>query len=174
MRVIRDATCEFHLNGIATEMAKTAVSIYISELLSHSVSAQMADKNLYDFIEESVLKLDRASESVAGFPLVFTIELSRFLGFDPHNNFSNENSYFDMENGNFCPLPPGHPYYLSLPLSSSLSEVISTLDSGINHINVSRTVRNELLSALLLYFRIHIPAFGELKSVQVLSEVLND
>jgi len=174
MRVMRDASCEYQLNGIATDMAKTAVSIYISELLSRSVSAQMADPNLYGFIEDAILNLDRATESIAGFPLAFTIGLTQFLGFDPHNNFNASSIYFDMEEGNFCSNPPGHPYYFSSPLSDRLSEVLTTLNAGVNSVKVDYQTRTELLARMLEYIRIHIPGFGEIKSVKVLSDVLND
>ncbi len=174
LRVMRDASCEYQLNSIATDMAKTAVSIYISELLSRSVSAQMTDSNLYGFIEDAILNLDRANESIAGFPLAFTIGLTQFLGFDPHNNFSTSNTYFDMIGGNFCPHPPDHPYYFSSPLSKSLSEVLTALNVGVESIKADYSTRSDLLSKMLEYFRIHIPAFGEIKSIQVLSDVLKD
>lgn len=174
LRVMRDASCEYQLNGIATEMTKTAVSIYIGELLSHAFSAQMADPNLYHFIEDTVLSLDRATESISGFPLSFTIGLTEFMGFAPHNNFSASNSFFDMLNGNFCGFPPEHPHYFSPPLSNSFSEVLTALNIGIVSIKMDYTTRSELLQKMLEYFRIHIPTFGELKSVQVLSDVLKD
>jgi len=174
MRVIREASCEYQLNGIATDMAKTAVSMYISELLSHSVTAQMADPGLYEFIEDAILNLDRANGSVAGFPLSFTIGLTQFMGFDPHNNFSVNETFFDMEEGNFCSHPPCHPYYLASPLSDRLSEVITALNAGVVSIVADHSTRNALLAKMLEYFRIHIPAFGEMKSVQVLSDVLKD
>jgi len=172
MRVMRDASCEFQLNGIATDMAKTAVSIYISELLSHTVSAQMADPNLYGFIEDAILNLDRATGAISGFPLSFTIGLTQFMGFDPHNNFSVNDTYFDMEGGNFCSHPPDHPYYLSSPLSNRLSEVLTALNAGVVSIVADHSTRSELLAKMLEYYRIHLPAFGEIKSVQVLSDVL--
>lgn len=171
MRVIRDASCQYQLNGIATSMTKTAVSIYISELLSRSVSAQMADPALYNYLEDAILNLDQATGPVSGFPLAFSVGLTQFLGFDPHNNYDNEHTFFDMEGGNFCSLPPGHPHYLSSPLSSSLSEVLATLNAGETALKLNYTLRNELLTAMLQYFRIHIAGFGEIKSVQVLSDV---
>ena len=174
MSVMRDASCEYQLNGIATDMAKTAVSIYISELLSRAVSAQMADPNLFEFIEDAVLNLDRATGIIAGFPLSFTIGLAQFMGFDPHNNFSNGETYFDMEGGNFCSRPPEHPYYLSSPLSNRLSEVLTALNAGVISIVVDHATRSELLLKMLEYYRIHIPSFGEIKSVRVLSDVLKD
>jgi len=174
MRVMREASCEYQLNGIATDMAKTAVSIYISELLSRSVSSQMADPNLYEFIEDAILNLDRATGSIAGFPLSFTIGLTQFMGFDPHNNFSAGNSYFDMVEGNFRSQPPDHPYYISSPLSNNLSEVLTALNAGVVSIVADHATRSELLSKMIEYFRIHISAFGEIKSVQVLSDVLKE
>jgi DNA repair protein RecO (recombination protein O) len=174
LRVIRDASCEYQLNGIATDMTKTAVSIYLSELLIRSVSAQMADPALYGFIEEAILNLEHADRSVAGFPLAFTIGLTQFLGFDPHNNFDADHTYFDMEEGNFCAHPPGHPYYLISPLSDRLSEVFTSLNAGVRYIKIDHPTRTELLARMLDYFRIHIPNFGEIKSVKVLSDVLND
>ncbi len=174
LRILRDASCEYQLNGIASEMAKTAVSIYLSELLTRSITAQMADPNLFEYMEDAILNLDRANDSVAGFPLAFTIGLTQFLGFAPHNNFSASNSFFDMAGGNFCAFPPDHPYYFASPLSDSLAEVLNALNAGVRIIKTDYTTRSLLLSRMLEYFRIHIPTFGEIKSVQVLSDVLKD
>lgn len=174
LRILREASCEYQLNAIATDMAKTAVSIFLSELLTRSISAQMADPGLYDFIEDAILNLDRSNQSIAGFPLSFTIGLTQFMGFDPHNNFSSVNQYFDMVEGNFCPHPPGHPDYISMPLSKSLSEVLTALNAGVVSIVSNYHTRNALLTEMLRYFRIHIPYLGDIKSVQVLSDVLRD
>lgn len=174
LRVMRDASCEYHLNDIAANMAKTAVSIYMGELLTRTISSQMADPNLYAFIEDAVLNLNSESESVAGFPLGFTISLTRFMGFDPLNNFDAENTCFDMIGGNFCPHPPDHLYYFSSPLSDAFSAVLSAISAGVMSIRENHATRSQLLLKILEYFRIHIPTFGEMKSVQVLSDVLKD
>ncbi len=174
LRVLRDASCEYQLNGIATDIRKTAVSIYIAELLTRTVSAQMTDPNLYHFIESAVLNLEQSKESIAGFPLGFTISLTQFMGFDPHNNFNSGNTYFDMIGGNFGPHPPDHMYYFSSPLSDNFSEVLSAINAGILNIKADFKTRSELLLRMLEYFRIHISTFGEMKSVQVLSDVLKD
>jgi len=174
LRIMRDATCEFQLNNIATDISKMAVSIYLGELLTRAISAQMSDTSLYQFIENTVLSLNQATESIAGFPLAFTIGLTRFMGFDPHNNFSAANSYFDLVGGNFCPFPPDHTHYFSSPLTLNFSEILTAINAGIISIKADHRTRSELLLRMLEYFRIHIPAFGEIKSVQVLSDVLKD
>jgi DNA repair protein RecO (recombination protein O) len=174
LRVMRDATCDHQLNHIATDMSKTAVSIYISELLTRAIPSQMTDPNLFNFIENSILELDASLGSVAGFPLGFTIGLTQFMGFDPHNNFNAANPHFDMIGGNFSQHPPDHAYYFSSPLSNSFSEILTALNAGVINIKADYPTRNELLMRMLEYFRIHIPTFGEIKSVQVLSDILKD
>ncbi len=174
LRVLREAACFHQLNSIATNMSKMTVSIYMSELLTRTITAQMQDPNLYAYLEESILRLEETSGSVAGFPLSFTIGLSHFMGFDPHNNFSDELTYFDLMEGDFCQHPPSHPHYFSSPLSNHFSEVLTALDAGIVFLSLANIVRTELLSKMLEYFRIHIPGFGELKSVKVLTDLLRE
>ena len=79
-----------------------------------------------------------------------------------------------MVEGNFCATPPDHPYYLCSPLSNNLSEVLTALNAGVISIVADHATRSELLSKMIEYFRIHSPSFGEIKSVQVLSDVLKD
>jgi len=171
---MRDASCEHQLNGIAGDMAKTAVSIFISELLTRSIPSQMADPELFGYIENAVLNLDSSDDSIAVFPLTFAVGLTQFMGFGPHNNFSESSTYFDLTGGNFCMHPPDHPYYLVPPLSNRFSELLKALSSGEAIIHFDYATRSELLTRILEYFRIHLPSFGELKSVQVLSDVLKD
>ncbi len=49
---------------------------------------------------------------------------------------------------------------------------LSISDFG-NHVHVNRKVRNELLDFLLIYYKLHIDGFGEMKSLQVLRELLD-
>jgi DNA repair protein RecO (recombination protein O) len=174
LRILREASCIHQLNGIATDMARMSVSIYVSELLSRTLSTQMADPELFRFLEQQTLELDTTSGSVAAFPLMFTLGFTRFMGFDPHNNFSEADCYFDMMGGNFCPLPPAHPHYLAMPLSHELSRMLHCAETGEMPPALSHSVRMDLLKALLDYYRVHIPAFGEMRSVQVLSDVLKE
>lgn len=174
LRIIREVSCLHHLNSIATDMSKTAVCIFMSELLSHSFSAQMADPVHYQFLEESILYLNQSTESIPEFPLAFMLKLAQFLGLEPHNNFSGSNIHFDMIGGNFSSHPPAHAYYFSLPLSEKFSQALTASESGyISGIHDYRT-RTELLTKMLTYYRLHIPSFGELKSVQVLTDVFRD
>jgi len=173
LRLMREASCETQLNGIAADMPKTAVSIFIAELLSRAITAQMADAKLFAFIENAVVELDASTTPIATFPLSFAIELSQHLGFGPDNNHSVSATCFDMLEGKFCTHAPSHPFHFFEPLSSQLAAVLQNISTGLSELNLPSPVRTELLTKLLEYYRIHIPSFGLMKSVQVLSAVLN-
>jgi DNA repair protein RecO (recombination protein O) len=44
---------------------------------------------------------------------------------------------------------------------------------SLGEIQFPREVRNDLLSRLIEYYRLHIPDMGEMKTVKVLQEVLS-
>jgi len=150
------------------------VSFFVSEMLSRAITSQMADSSLFDLLENAIVLLDGTEESVAGFPLYITLSLAQHLGLNPRNNYSLNMPYFDMMEGSFCNYVPEHPYYITPPLSVSLSETLRELDSGIVFLKTGYNIRTELLSMLLTYFRLHLTGFGELKSLQVLTDVLRD
>jgi len=154
-------------------LSTKGIVLHCMDYSETSIIARVYTEQL-GFIEDAILNLDRATESISGFPLAFTIGLTQFLGFDPHNNFDAGTAYFDMVEGNFCSLPPEHPYYFYTPLSKNLSDVLTVLYSGQMRIVLPNAIRNELLAKMLEYIKIHIPAIGEIKSVQVLSDVMRD
>jgi DNA repair protein RecO (recombination protein O) len=146
----------------------------MSELLTRTLTSSMNDPELFNFIELLIIELDTTQESVAGFPLSFSVRLCQHLGLAPYNNYSNENPYFDLMEGKFVSQIPQHNYFLETTLSCSFSEVLSTIDAGIFAIEMPYKIRVDLLSKLHEYYRLHIPTFGEMKSVQVLSDVFRD
>jgi DNA repair protein RecO (recombination protein O) len=79
-----------------------------------------------------------------------------------------------MQEGNFCSQSPDHLYYFSLPLSEKFSNALETSISGYRVNITDQATRAELLDKMLIYYRLHIPTFGEIKSVKVLTEVLKD
>ena len=152
-------------------MNKSAILMYISELLSKTLTEQEQNESLYDFIERSLLWLDLVHQDYANFPLFFTLELTRHLGFYPKTN--HEAGYcFDMMEGSFAHDYPLHPYYFDAEAALLLS---SLLNAGIDEacripLNVSH--RRELLDGLIVFMRLHAPVMNDFHSHEVLKTVL--
>ena len=114
--------------SIPFEINKSAILMYISELLSKTLTEQEQNEPLYDFIARSLFWLDLVHEDYANFPLFFTLELTRHLGFYPKTN--HEMGYcFDMMEGQFAHDYPVHPYYFDNAAAAVLSRF---QDAGID------------------------------------------
>ena len=151
-------------------MNKSAIMMYVGELLTKTLTEQERNEPLYDFIEQSLLWLDLATEGYANFPLYFTLELTRHLGFYPKTNYS-EGSCFDMMEGLFVHDYPAHPYYFDADNAALLSRLI---DAGIEEacrqpMNVGQ--RRQLLDGLITFMRLHASVMKSFKSHEVLKMV---
>ena len=62
-------------------MNKSAILMYVSELLSKTITEQEKNEPLFDFIARAPQWLDLTESNYANFPLFFTLELTRHLGF---------------------------------------------------------------------------------------------
>jgi DNA repair protein RecO (recombination protein O) len=100
------------------------------------------------------------------------IRLSRFLGFAPQGQFSPSERYFDLQEGRFCGRIPASPFYLEEELSKVLDAYLASDYSQLPLGMAGKDQRKFLLSSLVTFFRLHIPNFGELKSQEILEQVI--
>ena len=152
-------------------MNKSAILMYVSELLAKTLTEQEQNEPLYDFISQSLLWLDLVHEDYANFPLFFTLELTRHLGFYPKTNHE-EGYCFDMLEGSFAHDLPIHPYYFEAESATTLKKF---LNAGIDEacrlpLNVNQ--RRALLDGLIVFMRLHAPVMNDFHSHEVLKTVL--
>ena len=152
-------------------MNKSAILMYISELLSKTITEQEQNEPLYDFIERSMLWLDLVHQDYANFPLFFTLELTRHLGFYPKAN--HESGYcFDMMEGSFIHDYPLHPYYFDAEDAQLLSQLLNAGIDETCRIPLHVSQRRSLLDGLIVFMRLHAPVMNDFHSHEVLKTVL--
>ena len=152
-------------------MNKSAILMYISELLSKTITEQEQNEPLYDFIERSMLWLDLVHQDYANFPLFFTLELTRHLGFYPKAN--HESGYcFDMMEGSFSHDYPLHPYYFDAEDAQLLSQLLNAGIDETCRIPLHVSQRRSLLDGLIVFMRLHAPVMNDFHSHEVLKTVL--
>lgn len=168
---LKDVELDYVYQSIPFVMNKSAILIYLSELLSRTLTQQERNDELYGFVSQSVRWLDLVDSGYANFPLYFTLELSRFLGFYPQTNYQPQ-ACFDMMEGLFVKDLPPHPYCFGPVESAALSQLLNV---GIDHIQsvvLTGNQRNVLLDGILTFMRLHAPVLKGLQSHEVLKEVL--
>ena len=154
---------------------KLALSLFVAEFLYHALRSEQKNEHLFAYICDSMQWLDIAEKNFANFHLTFLMHLSRFLGFYPNLEVSDEwNMMFDLREGHFCTSAPTHRDFLQ-PDEARLIHLMMRMDFPTMHLyRLSRMDRNRIIDVLLQYYRLHIPQFPELKSLSVLQELWVD
>lgn len=166
---LNETSCYFISPGFGDGIAKLSIAQFLNELLIKTIREQTPNEALFSLTETCIRFLHDSEQDFINLHLYFMVELCRHLGFEPQNNFSNQRPYFDCREGQFS----DYPLVFPLGLNREDSELLSIcLSGGILQMRLTNAQRRVLMEALLAYFKLHIPGFHELKSVEVLQIVL--
>ena len=172
LQKLRDASLLTPLPSLLSDPKKLTFGLFVSEFLYHALRGEQQNVPLFSYVRSSIEWLDGCQEAFANFHLVFLMRLSRFLGFWP--NLEDAGDYFDLRSATFCATPPGHQDYL-MPQEAGRIRLLMRMDFPTMHLfRLSRVERARILEILLLYYRLHLPAFPELRSLAVLQELYNE
>jgi DNA repair protein RecO (recombination protein O) len=160
------------LLSIPYDVIKSCVAMFLNEVLYKAVKQQSPDENLFDFIFSAIEWLDHQTEGVANFHLIFLTQLTRYLGFYPDRYMAGNADYFDIKNGLFTRFKPDSVSYLSPPHTQNFGLVLQTSFENMHLLKLSNDERRYLVQKLLEYYAMHIEGFGNVKSADVLEEVL--
>jgi DNA repair protein RecO (recombination protein O) len=156
---ISELKCYFPYQHIPFDIAKSSIALFLSEVLNKVLKEEEANPLLFHFLEESLQFLDTCSANFENFHIQFLWNLSAFLGFSPSNALEFYQQ-LALARSEF-----GRPDHLEV-----LNQLI-LLDYGKPFV-LSKIQRKEILAALIQYYQIHVESFGELRSTQILQEVL--
>jgi len=154
------------------DVIKSSIALFLNEILLHSFKEPHPDEELFLFIKNSLLILDLTTESCSNFHLGFMVQLSRYLGFPPQGEYGPDTSVFDLREGKFVNYLPQHPDHLHAAASALFSELMSRGYTELAGLRMGKGERKQLLNALILFYQLHIPSFGQVKSASVLEEIV--
>lgn len=162
------------LPQLLTHPAKLSMTLFLAEFLYHALKGEQQNEPLFDYVAASLEWLDGASSHVANFHLVFLMRLARFLGFAPNLEGYTPGAFFDLRASQFCLQPPPHRDLLG-PDEADKVQLMMRMDYQTMHLfRLNRHDRQRLLDVVLGYYRLHLPAFPELRSLDVLKELWDD
>jgi len=124
---------------------------------------------LFEFVETTVKFIAHRSSEHENIHVYFLFELAKYLGISPQKNFSENCPFFDMCEGRFTEM--ALPFPLGLDKEDSAFFSAELIANAVSRQN-SNSARKKLLGILLMYYRLHIPGFNELKSLDVVREIM--
>lgn len=153
---------------IPFEPDKLAISLFVAEFLYYALRSEQRNEMLYDYLVNSILWLDGQQDHFANFHLVFLMRLTRFLGFYPNLDDYEDGDYFDLRESEFTKHTPVHRDFLN-PSEAQKVQLMMRMDFSTMHLfRMSHQERNRLLEVSVKYYRLHLPDFPEMKSIEVL------
>lgn len=159
--------------SIPFDMQKNSIILFISELLTKTIVEQETNSALFDFLHRSIQWLDLCQHSFTNFHLYFCFELSRYLGFYPRLDRTGNQDILDLMEGVFKTNTPSHGYYIEPPISLKISQICTSKLENLHEIELTNPMRREILHGIISFYRLHIPAFSGLKSIDILKSVFD-
>lgn len=149
---IKEVKCYHVYQNLSRQVSKSAIALFINEVLNKAVKDQTHTSEIFEFISTSLVILDETPKP-ENFHLIFLLGLSRHLGFAPNQTSEVLGVHWMDETEE--------------RLLNSLLHTDYNNDFILNYAQ-----RQVLLNSLLRFYQTHIDGFGEVKSLPVLQEVL--
>lgn len=169
---IKEVKSDILYRGIPFDMVRRSIGIFITEVCKKSIIEKEENPALFQFLREQYLYLDTTEEPLSYIHHYFLINLASQLGFALSRDNMDRYSYFNLQEGLFENHIGDNRYSLDESASDDLKMLLRHSVKDSKNIHLPKQKRMTLLSHLLTYFRYHIDSFGELKSLPVLTQVL--
>jgi DNA repair protein RecO (recombination protein O) len=150
---IKEIRCQHQYQSLQTDVRKSSVGMFLNEVLNKSVKEENHAQELFDFLFDSLIFLDQQKTGYENFHLIFLIKLSRYLGFGAHHAE-------EVLTGRLADKEE----------ETQLKKLIEA--DYQDELVISNAQRRTLLEILLRFYSTHIDSLGEIRSVQVLKEVM--
>ena len=142
---VKEAKSFYPFSSIPYDPYKSSMALFLSEFLYRAIREEAENRPLFAYLQHSIIWLDECGEGFANFHLVFLMRLSRFLGLYPNN-----------------------------PEEAVRLRQLMRMNYETMHLfGMSRAERTRCLTIMNDYYRLHLPDFPALKSLEVLKELFD-
>lgn len=171
---IKDLKWSVLYKNILSDVTKNSVALFMVELLQKSLKQPETNENLFHFCEDAFIRLDTAENDItANFPIYFSMQVAQISGFSLQNNYSEKRNLFNLQEGNFSIENPLEVNQITPEISFYISELLKAIHpNDLSEIKLNGKTRNAILKIMESFYAWHIPEFGSMKTLNILSEIL--
>ena len=150
---IKEVKCLYPYQSIPVDIKKSALAMFIIEVVNKTIREESHAQELCEFLIHAFMTLDQIDLGSENFHLIFLLKLSRMLGFGAHHVNEVLGARVTTEQNERI-------------IATLLKSEYTTVVSMQNH------QRREILDLVLKFYADHIDNLGEMKSIQILREIL--
>lgn len=152
---------------------KASISMFLGDFLYHSLKGEGENRALFSFLNNSLCWLDGAEADYSNFHLFLMLRMTRFVGILPSMEGYARNKVYDLRGACFSSVLPSHGQYIDASEAVLIPVLLEMNYSQMHRLRLSRNERWHMLDVLLKYYRLHMPGFGELQSLDILRELFS-
>jgi len=168
LEYLKEAKVTGNYKSLHTHPVKLAMVMFLAEMLRNAIREEESNAPLFHYLEYSFHVLDSLYK-MANFHLLFLLNLTRYLGFQPEIGIKDfpvfnllEGVFQDFSSNNYC---------IEGKNVDLLKSLLGTDFDNLQYIKMNQTSRNDFLNMLLLYYELHIEGFRKPRSLSVLNEI---
>ncbi|MBL6446538.1 DNA repair protein RecO [Fulvivirga sp. 29W222] len=147
---ISEVKCGSPFQTIPTDIRKTAIAMFVAEVLYKCVKEEGDVHDVFEFIYHSIKILDHLESDYQNFHLQFMLKLSKYLG-------------FGIESSDFLDVFYAEEAQLAKELMDNSYEESAKLNNS---------SRRKMLDHIIKFFQTNVDSLKEINSIKVLQEVL--
>jgi len=171
LQYLRDIKLFVYYNTLHTNVVKSTIAMFISEILSNILKEEEENKLLYSFLETTMIWFDQTSTNT-NFHLLFLTELTKYLGFYPEVSNTTNARYFSLEEGKFQ-AKKHNIYSIEGENLTILKQLLGIKFDDTKMLQITSSQKREFLNMILLYFKLHLDGFKHPKSLSILNQVFS-
>lgn len=154
---------------------KQSQAMFISELLYRILMHPEADEALYDYLSYSFGRLDSLRQGVANFYICFAYHLLKYLAISPSIDHEDVHAlreghllWYDLEEVGYTTTPI-NPRHALRPVEAMHLPLLERMHyDNLAAYRYNRSDRGLIIDRILLYYRLHLPPFPMIKSLDIL------
>ena len=156
---------------IPYDIIKSSLVLFLNEMLYKSIKQQGPDEAMFEFVFNAIHWLYSSEKTPVNFHLYFLLKFTRYLGFFPAPQQAGQH-FFDLKDGVFTKYAPNHSLVLHEPHTSQWAILLTSRLITLENVKISNVDRRVLLHKLIDFYRLHIDNVGDIRSCEILEEVL--
>ena len=172
LEYIKEYENHHRLDAIRTDPYKSAIALFIGELLYRSLLDGAMDPAMFEFLEGQILSLNNEPGSVANFHICFLVDFCRALGLQPKDNYSPSTPLFIPYSAEFT-TPDSLAETFSGEESLLLHHILSLPREEAMRINLNRDQRGAFAQKMVGYLSYHLSQNLNIRSLKVLHDLFS-
>ncbi|MGE0091403.1 MAG: DNA repair protein RecO [Bacteroidales bacterium] len=171
LKSIKEFNTAYNLKSIRSNIGKSAIAIFLSELTLRTIKEFEQNKRLFSFLEHSILDLESICKGSSNFHLYFLVKFTGILGYLPEIPVHTKGMLFDIPSAGYT-LGNNMP---NLHFDKEESELLATLyrisPENLEDLKIKKELKNQFIKSMLRYISYHTGSEIHCESLGVLQEV---